>query len=390
MIDRDLESALGSVALHAPAVMLTGPRQSGKATLSRALFPDHHYRTLEAPDYRAAAAGDPRAFLDLFPGGAVIGEVHRVPELLPHLQDVIDADPRPGRWILTSSRDLDLRESVGESLAGRMAVLRLLPLTWNEVTRFRPRPASLDEAMFSGGYPPIFDRKLEPSRWLSFYVAAHIERDVRAITNVTDLATFQRFVEVCARRSARLLNYSRLAADCGISQPTAKAWMSILEASFLTFLLPAFRGDLGKRLVKAPKLYFHDTGLLCRLLGIRTADQLRSHPLRGAVFRNWVVSEIVKHRANRSDARGLWFYRDRNGAEADLVIEGPTGMTLVDVNVDATVSSVSFRGVERVGRHFAGLPSPEVAVVHAGEGYRSLGPRQRLVPWWRVRAVAGV
>ena len=305
-----------------------------------------------------------------------------MPGLLSRLREIIDAAPVPGRWILTASRDL----AVGQPLDGRMAVLRLLPLTWNEVTRFRPHPANLDDAMFGGGYPPIFDRKLDPARWLSRYVADHIERDVRTITNVTDLATFQRFVEVCARRSARLLNYSSLAADCGISQPTAKAWMSILEASFLTFRLPAFRADLGKRLVKAPKLYFHDTGLVCSLLGIREPRQLRSHPLRGAVFESWVVSEIVKHRANRDQPGGLWFYRDRNGAEADLVIQGQTGVTLVDVSVDATVSSTLFAGVSRVRGHFRGLPTPEIAVVYGGEGYRS----RSLIPWWRVHVVAGV
>lgn len=384
MVDRDLASELIGAAVRAPAVMLTGPRQSGKATLCRALFSGHRYRTLEAPDDRAAAAGDPRAFLDRFPGGAVIGEVQRVPGLLSQLREIIDAAPVPGRWILTSSRELTVRQS----LAGRMAVLRMLPLTWNEVTRFRIHPASLDEAMFSGGYPLILDQKLDPSRWLSFYITDHIERDVRAITNVSDLTTFQRFVEVCARGSARLLNYSSLAADCGISQPTAKAWMSILEASFLTFRLPAFRSDLGKRLVKAPKLYFHDTGLVCWLLGIRQPSQLRSHPLRRAIFENWVVSEIVKHRANRADARGLRFYRDRNGAEADLVIEGPAGTTLVDVNVDVSFSSTLFGGVKRVMRHFRDQPAPEVGVVYGGEEYRSRSLGSWLVPWWRVRKVA--
>ena len=381
VVDRNLASELMRAAARTPAVMVTGPRQSGKTTLCRALFPGHRYRTLEAPDDRALAAGAPRAFLDRFPNGTVLGEVQRVPALLSQLRGIIEKDPVPGRWILTSSRDL----RVSESMAGQMAVLRLLPLTWNEVTRFGGHPTSLDEVMFSGGYPPILDHKLDPSTWLSLYVSDYIERDVRTMTNVSDLATFQRFVEACAHRSGRLLNYSSLAADCGISQPTAKAWLSILEACFLTFRLPAFQDAPGKRLVKASKLYFHDAGLACWLLGIREPGQLRSHPLRGAVFENWVVSEVVKHRANRGHARGLWFYRDRNGAEADLVIEGPKGRTLVDVNVDAAFSAALFGGVERVRRHFQSLPVPEVGVVYGGEGYRSRSFGAWLVPWWRAR-----
>ena len=388
MIDRDLASELTRAAAGAPVVMLDGPRQSGKATLCRAVFPNHSFRTLDAPDDRALAARDSRAFLAQFREGAVIAEVQRAPGLLVHLKESVDADPTPGRWVLTSSQDLARLESVGRALAGQTAVLRLLPLTRNEVTRFRHHPVRLDAAMFSGGYPAIFDGELDPSHWLSFHVADHIEREVRAISNVSDLATFQRFMEVCAVRSSRLLNYSSLAADCGISQPTAKAWMNILETSFLTFRLPAFRGDLGKRLVKAPKLYFHDTGLLCWLLGIRDPGRLRSHSLRGSVFETWAVSEIVKHRANRGERRGLWFYRDRNGAEADLVIEGREGLTLVDVNGGVAPSSTLFGGVERVKRHFGGSSAPEVGVVYGGEAFRSGSVGRWLIPWWRVREAA--
>lgn len=388
MIDRDLAPEVERASARAPCVAIAGPRRSGKATLCQALFPTHPRPTLEAPDVRAFAAADPPAFLARFPDGAVIGEVQRVPGLLAHLRRVVASDPVPGRWILTSSLDLSLLGSVGRPVAGQMEVLRLLPLTWNEVTRFRARSASLDDAMFSGGHPQIFAGNLDPSRWLSFYVADCIERQVRAISNIGDLAAFQRFMELCAGRSSELLNYSSLAADCGISQPTAKAWTGILETSFLTFRLPAFGADLGKRLVKAPKLYFHDTGLLCWLLGIRDPNQLRSHPLRGSIFETWVVSEIVKHRANRGLARGLRFYRDRNGAEADLVIEGPKGVTLVDVNMGAAPSRGLLSGVERVRRHFRGLPEPEIGVVYGGDGFRPRSLGRWFVPWWRVREAA--
>ena len=394
MIHRDLASELIRAATRAPSVLLAGPRQSGKTTLSRALFASHPYRTLEAPDDRAFAVNDPRAFLAQFPKGAVIAEVQRVPSLIRHLQGTIDADPVPGRWILTSSQDLAMLAPTSQSQAGRTEVLHLLPLTWNEIARFRPHPANLEEAMFSGGYPSILDGDLDPPGWLRFHVADYTERDVRTIGNVSDLATFQRFLELCAGRSSQLLNYSSLAGDCGISQPTAKAWMGILESSFVAFRLPAFHADLGKRLVKAPKMYFYDTGLLCWLLGIREPRQLRSHPLRRSIFETWVVSEIVKHRANRGKSanqgqmRSLSFYRDRNGAEVDLVIERPEGMTLVDVKAAAKPSSTLFRGAERVRGHFKGLPTPDVAVVYSGEGFRSGSLGGKLVPWWRVRAVA--
>ena len=387
MINRDLASEVIRAATQVPAITLTGPRQSGKTTLCRVLFPEHPYRSLEAPDDRAFATEDPLAFLAQFPDGAVIDEVQRVPGLLSYLQGIIDADPTPGRWILTGSQNLSLLESVSQSLAGRTEVLHLLPLTWGEITRFDPHPASLEEALFSGGYPRIFDRKLDPSRWLRSYVATYIERDVRTISNVGDLATFQRFVELCAGRTGQLLNYSALAGDCGISQPTAKAWMSILETSFIAFRLPAFHANLRKRLVKMPKLYFYDSGLACWLLGIREPAHLRSHPLRGPIFETWVVSECLKHRANRGDSRGLSFYRDRAGAEVDLIIEKPAGRTLLEVKSAATPSSSMFKGIGRVQRHFPDSPPPDAAVVYGGNEYQARGAG-RLIPWQLVRAVS--
>ena len=314
MIYRDTSPELASAAARAGAIMLTGPRQSGKTTLCRALFPEHPYRTLEALDERAFAADDPVAYLAQFPDGAIIDEVHRVPGLISCLQGIIDKDPAPGRWILIGSQSLPLPEPAGRSSAGRCEAYRLLPLTWGEIRRFAKHPVSLEGALFSGAWPGIFDRNADPSGWLDSYAAAWLERDVRTIVNVSDLATFQRFVELCAGRTAQLLNYSSLAGDCGISQPCAKAWLGILEACFIAFRLPVFKTRTRKRLVKMPKLYFHDTGLACWLLGIREARQLRSHPLRGALFETWVVSETIKLRANRGGTEGLSFYRDRNGA----------------------------------------------------------------------------
>ena len=387
MIYRDLTPELTRAATRAPAITLTGPRQSGKTTLCRTLFPNHAYRTLEAPDERAFAMEDPRTFLTQFPDGAVIDEVQRVPELLSYLQGIIDDNPAPGHWILSGSQNLSLLESVSQSLAGRTEVHQLLPLTWSEIRRFTQYPAGLEEALFSGGYPRIFDQDLEPSAWLRSYVATYLERDVRMLSNVGDLVTFQRFVELCAGRTAQLLNYSSLANDCGISQPSAKAWFSILEASFIAFRLPTFNASSRKRLVKMPKLYFYDTGLVCWLLGIREPQQLRSHPLRCAIFETWMVSEILKHRTNRGETRGLSFYRDSNGAEIDLIIEQPDGLTLLEAKSSATPSKRLFDSVRRVQRHFSDPPLPDVAVVYGGEEFQQRG-EGRLIPWRMLRTAA--
>ena len=284
MIRRNLATVLEQAATWAPSITLTGPRQSGKTTLCRMVFPDHPHVSLENPDERAFALDDPRAFLAQFPRGAVLDEVQRAPDLLSYLQGVIDTDPAPGRWILSGSQNLALLDSISQTLAGRTAIHQLLPLSWDEVQRFPRYPADLEQAIFSGSFPRIFDRELDPSAWLRSYVDAYLERDVRSVANVGDLNAFQRFVGLCAGRTGQLLNYSSLADDCGISQPTAKAWFSILEASFVAFHLPAFSTRLRKRLVKMPKLHFYDTGLACWLLGIREPAQLRTHPLRGALF----------------------------------------------------------------------------------------------------------
>ena len=387
-VHRDLTPILMDAARKAPSITLTGPRQSGKTTLSKTVFPDHSYVSLEAPDVRAFASEDPRAFLSQYPSGAIIDEVQRVPGLLSYLQGIIDTGPQPGRWILTGSQNLSLTESVSQSLAGRTAVHYLLPLARSETVRFVQHPRALEETVLAGGYPRIFDQALDPSEWLRSYVATYIERDVRTISQVGDLTTFQRFVELCAGRTAQLTNYSALASDCGVSQPTARAWLSILEASFIVFRLPPFHINLGKRLVKMPKLHFYDTGLVCWLLGIRTPEQLRSHPLRGPIFETWVVSEIVKHRTNLGETRGLFFYRNRDGAEVDLVIEHPSGVTLVEAKSSQTPSSSLFEGVYRVGRHLidSGLPC-EVVVAYGGDEYqdRTAG---RLTPWHRLHEEA--
>ena len=388
MIHRDLAPKLVQAATQAPAVTLTGPRQSGKTTLSRAVFPRHPYVSLEAPDERAFATEDPRGFLARFPDGAILDEIQRAPSLLSYLQGLIDDDPTHGQWILTGSQNLSLLQAVSQSLAGRTQLHHLLPLAYGEVTRFDEHPKGLEEALLAGGYPRIFDRKLNPSDWLRSYVATYLERDVRSIANVGNLATFQRFVELCAGRTAQLLNYSALAADCGVSQPTAKAWLGILEASFVVFRLPAYSANIRKRLVKMPKMHFFDTGLVCWLLGIRHANQLRTHPLRGPIFETWVATEILKHRINRGETRALRHYRDRNTVEVDLVIDDPRRIALVEAKSSKTASSSLLAGAKRIQRHFNHRSEPlEAAVAYGGDEFQQR-LRGQLIPWRALRATS--
>lgn len=384
MIPRELAFRLTDAARKWPSVTLTGPRQSGKTTLCQAVFPQLPYVSLEDLDNRSYALEDPRDFLAQFPQGAVLDEIQKAPDLLSYLQGIIDADPSAGRWILAGSQNLSLLDSVSQSLAGRTAVFNLLPLTRGEIDRFPNPPQTLDEALLAGSYPRVFDANLDAEDWFRSYTAMYIERDVRTVGNVSDLMAFQRFAALCAGRTSQLLNYSSIAGDCGISQPTAKAWLGILETGFLVFRLPTFRGNLRKRLVKMPKLHFQDSGLVCWLLGITTPEQLRSHPLRGAIFESWIVSEIVKHKANLGGAFELSFYRDRNGAEVDLVLERPEGSVIVEAKSAATASRSLFDSSRRVQKHLASQSgSCPIMVVYGGDQLQRRGD-DLLVPWRKL------
>lgn len=383
-IRRTIEKRLLQMASSFPAVTLMGPRQSGKTTLCRMVFPDKPYVSFEALDHRARAIRDPRGLLAEYPNGAIFDEVQRAPDLLSYLQDVIDEAPEPGRWILTGSANLLLLDSVSQSLAGRTALLTLLPLSLEELLRFDGAPPeTLDRVLLGGSYPAVYDRGLPFSDWYDAYVTTYVERDVRAILKVGDLLAFQTFLELCAGRTAQLLNLSSLGSDCGITHSTAKAWLSVLEASYLAVRLPPWSSNVNKRLVRTPKLHLLDTGMVCHLLGIRTVEQLRLHPLRGSIFESWVVSEVLKARAHRGLPYSASFFRDRKGQEVDLLVGRGDPLVAVEVRAGQTVASDFFRGfgvLRSLAERDPLVARVESVVVYGGEAAQKWSQAD-VLPW---------
>lgn len=355
MIERAIEPVLRRLAGKYPVVTITGPRQSGKTTLCRKVFPDMAYANLERPDTREFAATDPRGFLGSYPEGVILDEIQRAPHLLSYIQVNVDEGGIPGRFILTGSQQFEVLNTISQSLAGRTALLKLLPFSMAELGRDF-LPSSLDRLLLTGFYPRIYDQQLDPTQTLGDYFETYVERDMRQLAAIKDLSLFEKFVRLCAGRIGNILNLQSLGNDAGVSHTTARAWLSLLEASYILFILPPWYRNISKRLIKSPKIYFYDVGLASYLLGLENERHVSRDPLRGNLFENLVIMEALKYRYNRGRKSNLSFYRDGKGNEVDMILEVGPDLFPIEIKAGATITPDYFKGLKHFMKIMPSLP----------------------------------
>lgn len=381
MFPRHLQPHLARLAKVLPVITVTGPRQSGKTTLCKMAFPQKPYVSLEDPSIRAVALRDPKGFLAAYPDGAILDEVQRAPDLLSYIQGIVDRERRDGMFVLTGSAQFQLLQTLTQSLAGRTALVNLLPLSMAEIAATPWAKESLPQTLFRGGYPRLYDKLASPREILPFYINTYLERDVRDLLRVHDLARFHLFLQLCAARSGQIVNLTSIGNDCGIDQGTVRAWLSVLETSWIIhFVRPHYR-NFGKRLVKSPKMYFWDVGLMAALLEIDSPQQTLTHPLRGALFETFVMSELLKARLNEVRTPNVYFFADNVGQEVDAILEFSTGVKPVEIKSSQTLDESLFRSL----RYYSKLnpaAAAEATLIYGGEddmafsGHRVLGFRR--------------
>ncbi|MCF8339191.1 MAG: ATP-binding protein [Bacteroidales bacterium] len=346
MITRRITSELNRYAKLYPVVSVTGPRQSGKTTLVRMAFPNYEYFSLEDPDIRVYATNDPRKFLEASDKGMIIDEIQRVPELFSYIQGIVDKNADLGQYIITGSQNFLMLENISQSLAGRVAILKLLPFSVKELEEAGINGQNVDELIFQGAYPRIYDYNLHPTDFYPFYIQTYVERDVKLIRNISDQSTFITFLRMCAGRVGQLLSINDVASSCGISQVTAKSWLSILQASYIIYLLKPHHQNFNKRLVKMPKLYFYDTGLASSLLGLKNDSEVPTHFAYGQLFENFVINEFIKEWLNKGAQPDFYFWRDKNGHEVDLIIQISKKLIPIEIKAGKTFTNDFFKNLD--------------------------------------------
>jgi uncharacterized protein len=377
MIKRNITPRLLKLGSMFKAVVVTGPRQSGKTTLVKSVFPNKPYYSLENPDNMQFANEDPRGFLQQFPDGAILDEVQRTPLLFSYLQEILDNKSKPGSFILTGSNNFLLNEQISQSLAGRVAYLNLLPFCLEEIEKYA-LPYSENDFIINGFYPPVYDQKIDIREWMPNYIRTYIERDVRQIKNVSNLFIFEKFMRLLAGRSAQELNYTSLSVEVGIDVKTIQSWISILASSFIVYLLPPFHKNFNKTLVKRPKLYFYDTALASSLLGIYKNEHLQTHPLRGALFENFIIAEIIKQKLNYDFSEKLYFWRDKTGREIDLIIDKTTEFVPVEIKYGKTIQNEFFKNL----RYLLKLSGEKQAkIIYAGDTNQRRSEGINILSW---------
>ncbi|MDE7377167.1 MAG: ATP-binding protein [Muribaculaceae bacterium] len=365
MIKRTLSTKIQQLSEKFPIVTVTGPRQSGKSTLLRSQFPDYRYVSLENLDMREFASRDPHGFLATYDRHVIIDEAERAPSLFSYLQTHVDEANESGMYMLAGSRNFHLMEAIDQSLAGRTAVLKLLPFSRLELHDAGALPSSINDQIFTGFYPRIYDKDIAPTDYYPSYISTYVERDVRTILKVTDLNRFTRFIRLCAGRIGQLLNMSALATEAGVSKPTIESWLSVLEASYILYRLEPNFNNYNKRIVKTPKLYFYDTGLACSLLGITSSEQLDSHFLRGGLFENMVVNQFIKQALNAGIKPDLTFWRDSAGLEVDLIRTNGLTQSAYEIKSGSTFHPDYFKGLQKWSQ-LSGTPPENLAVIYGG------------------------
>ena len=363
MIDRNAEALLKRLALQFKAIALTGPRQSGKTTLIRKVFYEKPYVSLESPEERRLAINDPRQFLSRFPQGAILDEIQRAPELFSYLQQVLDEAKENGLFILTGSNNFLLLESITQSLAGRVAYLDLLPFSWEENSRIEGYSTNLNDTIFFGGYPAITYQKVDTYQWFSSYVRTYVERDVRLLKNISSLELFQRLLYLCAGRIGQQLNLTNLANEVGTDHKTIQSWLSIMQASYILYLLPPYFKNFNKRIIKAPKLYFYDTGLASFLLGIDKPEQLMNHGSKGFLFENWVIMELMKNRFSKGLRANFFYFRDSAGNEVDIIIDLGGRQVPIEIKSGETINDSFFSNLQ----YYEKLSEEKGVLIYGGE-----------------------